>query len=73
MKAILWFKLSDPEDLLAFKQAYNAESMALALWDLDQELRRLIKYENMDELQYARDLLHETLGEHGINLEEITQ
>ena len=45
--------------------------------DMDAELRRLIKYEQLpdaeaDRVEALRDKLHEYMADHGVNLDMIT-
>lgn len=52
MKAILEFNL--PEEKSEFKLASNANDLYCVLWDLDNELRRLLKY---NEQKHNDDVL----------------
>jgi hypothetical protein len=50
--------------------------MAIALWDMDQYLRGLIKYGELDDnvhqaLEEARDKLREIMNERTIDLDEL--
>jgi len=71
MKAILEFKL--PEESHEHLTAVHARALSSALWDMDQELRRKIKYASEDTpelvtktFQEARDILTEILEHYGI-------
>ena len=77
MKATLEFDTGEPDQLREFREASKASSMAIALWDLDQMLRNVIKYENMyhpgylteeeDKLaEWVRDKLHEIIDEYDV-------
>jgi hypothetical protein len=50
--------------------------MAIALWDMDQYLRGLIKYGELDDATYktleeTRDKLREIMSENSIDLDEL--
>ena len=71
MKAILEFNL--PEDEAEFYCATKGTAMLNVLWELQQELRKLYKYEELNEDEYKivermRDFLNDSLNDHEINL-----
>jgi len=72
MKAILEFSL--PEDSIEFDITCKANKYYSTLWDLDQWLRGVIKYDDSlsDEqevvYQKVRDKLHETLDSNDVSL-----
>lgn len=71
MKATLKFNL--PEDKHEWENAVHADAMFACLWDVQQELRRLWKYEELSEEQFKmveqiRDLFHSIIQEHNVNL-----
>lgn len=71
MKATLEFNL--PEDKHEWENAIRADAMFASLWDVQQELRRLWKYEELSEEQFEmveriRDSFHSILEENNINL-----
>ena len=71
MKAILEFNL--PEDEHEFYCANKGKDMFVVLWNLQQELRKLYKYEELNEDEYKiverlRDFLNDSLNDHEINL-----
>jgi predicted nucleotidyltransferase len=73
MKAILEFNL--PEDQADFDFAVQGGKMYSALWDISQELRRLWKYEELDEKEWAmveriRDKFYEILDDNQIKLDK---
>jgi len=75
MKATLEFNLSEESD--EHRIAVFAMEWALTCRDMDQELRRLLKYGNefkdADEaLEYIRKFLHDTLEERLISMDWIT-
>ena len=75
-KATLEFNLDEHEDQVAHLRAVKALDMALALWDMDQYLRGLIKHGDLDHtvydaLQAARDKLYEIKSKHSIDLDEL--
>ena len=76
MKAILEFNLDDGDDRQAHLRAIKALDMSIALWDMDQYLRGLIKYGELDDITYkalqdTRDKLREIMDDRGINLDEL--
>ena len=71
MKATLEFNL--PDDKNEWENAMRADAMFCALWDVQQELRRLWKYEELTEEQFKmveriRDSFHDILQRNNINL-----
>lgn len=74
MEATLKFDL--PEDDCNHKIAVHSMDFALTCWETDQKLRSWLKYghefKNADEaLEETRELLHEVMNDHGINLDMI--
>lgn len=73
MKAKLEFKL--PEERFEFEAAMNGSKWLGAMYDLDQELRSIIKYnedytsEQKEIFQEARDMIYRKLDHHNINFE----
>ena len=70
------FDLNEPDDVTAHKQAVKALDMAIVLWDMDQYLRGLIKYGELDDaiyktLEETRDKLREIMSENSIDLDEL--
>jgi hypothetical protein len=71
MKAKLEFNL--PEYKYEREKAVQADAMFASLWDVQQELRRLWKYEELTEEQFKmveriRDSFHSIIQEHNVNL-----
>ena len=70
MKAQLEFNL--PEDEEQFNAASKAMDWALLAWDIDQQCRDWIKYENHEfktieeALQGVRDMVQEVMDENGV-------
>lgn len=71
MVAVLRFDLSDHDDAMDYARANAATDLCATLWDMDEQLRTLIKNEGKAELQEARDLLHTLMRENGIDLERL--
>jgi len=75
MKAILEFDLNDADDAIMHKCVINADSMRIALWEIDQELRKHLKYndnltqEQYDILQQIRDFFWDRINHHQINID----
>ena len=74
MKARLEFNLPDDEE--QFNAASKAMDWALLAWDIDQQCRDWIKYDNHnfesveDVLQGIRDIIQETMRERGVRFPE---
>lgn len=71
MKAILEFNL--PEDDAEFYYATKATDMVNALWEIQQELRKLWKYEELNEdewqmVERIRDSFYEIIQQNNVNL-----
>jgi len=69
MKAILEFEL--PEDKENFDASAKGMDWAIVAWDLDQLLRKKLKYGNLlpnttAELEEIRDTLNEMLADRGL-------
>ena len=76
MKATLEFDLEEGQDKTAHLRCVKAVIMAVALWDMDQYLRGLIKYGELDDATYktleeTRDKLREIMSENSIDLDEL--
>ena len=76
MKATLEFDLDQGQDKTAHLRCVKALSMAIALWDMDQYLRGLIKYGELDDAVYktleeTREKLREIMSENSIDLDEL--
>lgn len=73
MKTILEFNLPDERE--EFELAINGYKWSRAMWNLDQELRSIIKYsevhsEEVKEFaQYMRDMLYRELNERNIGFD----
>jgi hypothetical protein len=73
MKAKLTFNL--PDDQHDFDLAIQSGKMYSALWDISQELRKLWKYEELNDdewkmVERIRDKFYEILGDNQINLDK---
>ena len=74
MKAKLTFNL--PEDQEEFNAATKAMECALLLWDLDQQCRDWVKYDNhnfkdiQETLQGVRRIIYEAMIEKGVTFPE---
>jgi hypothetical protein len=78
MKAILEFDLNEPDDVHAHKRCVQALDLAIMLWDIEGELRKLTKYapdsmsqETYDELDKFRTWFYETMNEKNISLDDL--
>ena len=73
MKALLEFNL--PEDEAEFYCAIKGTAMLNVLWELQQELRKLYKYEELNQDEYKiverlRNFLNDSLNDNEINLDK---
>tara|TARA_B100000029_G_scaffold319871_1_gene312242 strand:+ start:532 stop:756 length:225 start_codon:yes stop_codon:yes gene_type:complete len=70
MKAKLEFDLPEDED--AFNVASKAMDWALIAWDIEQQCRDWVKYDNHqfktieEALQGVRDIINEAMAEKGV-------
>jgi hypothetical protein len=76
MRAIIEFNLDEPADIEEHKRFTNLNSVYIALWEFDQEMRRQIKYntedyngEQLDALDKLREKFHEILNENQIKID----
>lgn len=73
MKATLEFNL--PEDDAEFYCATKGTNMLNALWEIQVELRKLYKYEELNEdewkmVEKIRDSFHDILQRNDVNLDQ---
>jgi len=75
VEAVLKFNLDEEDDKHEFKLASHGKDLALALWDLDNNLRSRIKYSDKEEhtLQTVRNKLHEILDSYDVNLDGLVR
>lgn len=78
MKAILEFQL--PEDQFEFLRASKASDLANVVWEMDQYLRKKMKYESEDmseevfqTYEAVRNHLSNLMDEHGLQFDSIIQ
>ena len=78
MEGILKFNLDDSADREAHLRAVKALDLAVALWDIDQYLRRTTKHapdsmppEVYEALLKTRDELYRIMSHHSIDLDEL--
>ena len=79
-KAILEYNLSNSEDLASYTRAVNADKMAAALFEIQYNMLRKIRYIIESKEVDSHDALHliavemeNILNECYLNVEEITQ
>ena len=74
MKAALYFRMDDPEDIQAHMRCTKATDMALALYQLRNAIHKAID-ESEDgkhvDGDYLSDRISEIYSEFGINLEQL--
>lgn len=72
-KLILEF--TQPEDASEIYAAVNGMSLYLLLWDLDQHLRKIIKYDGdpvkVRHYEEIRDWLHDSMRVEGLSFEQV--
>lgn len=71
MEATITFTL--PDEQQEFEQASRGGALAGILFDIDQELRSMEKYQNKVQISTGqmREMIREKLEEHGLNFENI--
>lgn len=55
MKATLEFDTDEPQQNRELKECTRASDMTIALWDVDQLFRNVLKYENVYHKDYLTD------------------
>jgi hypothetical protein len=73
MKATIEFNL--PEEEVEFYCATKGKDMVNVLWEIRDELRKMYKYEELNEDEYKiverlREFFNDSLNEHEINLDK---
>jgi hypothetical protein len=68
MKAILEFDLDDEHEKWRFDLCNQVEDMYFLIWEFDQRLRSMYKYEDKSFAYDIRQLLREYLDEKNIKL-----
>lgn len=73
MKSTLHFNLNLPEDKEAFEDALNGSNYKRILQELDKEMRKMTKYEDLDDkeqkiVDILRTLLYDELNEYKIDI-----
>jgi hypothetical protein len=71
MKATLKFNL--PGDEFMFKQAINGPDMAVALYEINEYLRGVDKYDTGDKIDEIRERFFGILENNNINLDNIIE
>jgi hypothetical protein len=79
MKTKLEYEFKDNEDDSRFYMITNGENFYFALWDLDQELRDIVKHDRSEELgldadtlDHVRGMIREFMEEHGVDFEHVS-
>ena len=67
MKAILEFNLDEEVDAANYELMNAATKLQLVLWEYDQKLRSMYKYEGKEYAIEFRDMLREMLIDKNIN------
>lgn len=67
MEATIKFNLDDEDDSRRYEIMNAAQSLVLAIWEYDQKLRSLYKYECKEEAYEYRNLLQEHLSERNVS------
>lgn len=73
MKAILEFDLNDTFEVNAFRRANSATNAYLVMFDLNEKLRSLYKYENKENIKISevREMLVDLQTEYNINMNDL--
>ena len=64
----VWIKFSLPEEAIEHEECINGSKFKRALYDLEQYLRKKIKYEDKRELEETRKMFYEILSNYNIDL-----
>jgi hypothetical protein len=80
MKAEIKYIFDDDDDIdTKLYMITNADNFYFALWDLDQELRSLVKYDgaeqaglDADTLDHVRGMIRTFMSEHGVDFEHVS-
>lgn len=67
MKAILEFNLDEEIDANNYELMNAATKLQLVLWEYDQKLRSMYKYEGKEEAFEFREMLRQILTDKNIN------
>lgn len=71
MKAILEYDLPDEEKL--HLMAVRSFDLAMALWDVDQYLRKVDRHDTGDDIEKIRDTFYDILTAYDINLNKLIE
>jgi hypothetical protein len=75
MKAILEFDL--PDEQHEHKLAIDGQKWSCAMWDIDQHLRSILKYEDniseevYDKVDSIREKLYQCLEDNGVSFNDV--
>jgi len=73
MKAMLEFDLDEPNDGQKFNVASRATDWFFVCFDLDVELRNMVKYKGAPKaVEKIRAKLHELMEDRGISLDDMS-
>ena len=67
MEATIKFNLDEPDDMSRYEIINASQTLVLAIWEYDQKLRSLYKYEGKEEAYNYRELLRNILIEKNVN------
>jgi len=76
MKATITFDLNDSEDRAKHKLITHIDEITFVLWQLDEHLRRIVKYDETKSEEYKtashdiREKLHKLLNEYTLTIED---
>jgi hypothetical protein len=75
--ATFTFNMEDPDARAAFRRAAHADDCYHVLWELDQKLRNIIKYQEftyqedfLAGVQFTRDTLREVMDLSGVTFDD---
>jgi len=84
-KAILEFDLNDHDDKMAHKRAIKSTDLALALWEIEMNLRKRLErelefkefknedVEVYDVIDMCMDNILKTISDHNIDIEDLIE
>lgn len=75
-KATITYNLEDNDDKIAFERSTKAIDLCKILWDMQQEFRRLLKYQELtpdvsEQVEKLSDFFQEKLFENNVDLDTL--
>jgi hypothetical protein len=68
---ILSFNIDDSEGIRRFKRASCADDLFRAVWNIREDIRKLVKYEQKEAFQEAYNMVNNCLSDASIDLDNL--